>query len=292
MSTMAYRNLFDDGDDDDDDSESEHENEVDRQSLSDDWVVLWSTTAPHIPKPLRMSSRIHSPPLNNNNVFSNIIRIDVDHTRWLDWYEIDAIKLKGFITVAAAPPPPPGTLAFDLGTLLDQEYCTDIEIIVSDSRKVKAHAGVLVARCEAFKAMFTNGMKESSAKVISIPDIAYDVMKLLLRYLYTDTVEVPFEHSVALYVAADKYGLIKLMKLCVDEFADSLEEENVIPLYIQVAEQETFRKVCCEYITKNYQTLVNTSPFATLPHNLLLEVMRSVAKVATTTTTTTSKYTH
>ncbi|KAH3885541.1 hypothetical protein DPMN_009536 [Dreissena polymorpha] len=59
--------------------------------LDDNWVILWSTVrAQHI-----KAARIFSPQLNVTNVFTNVIRINMDASVSQSYVEIDAVQLVG-----------------------------------------------------------------------------------------------------------------------------------------------------------------------------------------------------
>lgn len=50
---------------------------------------------------------------------------------------------------------------------------------------VHAHRCILSARSQYFRAMLKNGMKESSASVITIQDIDEEAFRCVLQFLYT-----------------------------------------------------------------------------------------------------------
>lgn len=71
----------------------------------------------------------------------------------------------------------------------DEEYA-DVTFLI-EGQHIYAHRAILAQRCEPFCAMFRSGMRESTAgSVIPIPNIRAPVFKLLLEYLYTDTIQI------------------------------------------------------------------------------------------------------
>ena len=60
-----------------------------------------------------------------------------------------------------------------------------------EGEPVYAHK-VLCMRCTYFKAMLTGEMKESRARVITLPDVRKPIFLALLEYLYTDEVRRRF----------------------------------------------------------------------------------------------------
>ena len=99
------------------------------------------------------------------------------------------------------------TSSDDLGNLLIDDHLSDIVLRVGD-RKFLVHRAILAARSPVFRAMFTSNMEESVAEEILIEDMEPDVMKELLRCVYTN--QVPVECGCDMLIAFDRFGLISL----------------------------------------------------------------------------------
>ena len=105
------------------------------------------------------------------------------------------------------------TSSNDLDRLLVDDNLSDVVLRVSD-QKFPVHRAILAARSPVFRAMFTSSMKESVAGEISIEEIEPDVMKELLRCVYTD--QVPVECGCDMLIAFDRFGLTSLLDRCQD----------------------------------------------------------------------------
>lgn len=94
------------------------------------------------------------------------------------------------------------------------------------------HKTVLSNKSEVFKAMFAdNSMVESSSGEVKITDVPADVMDFLLRYIYFD--DVAKENITCdLLMAAEKYNVETLVKICVKHLAENLTNENVMNVMI------------------------------------------------------------
>jgi speckle-type POZ protein len=116
-----------------------------------------------------------------------------------------------FVTV------PPPELNQQLGDLLDTEKGADVVFQVGDET-FAAHRCVLAARSPVFSAELYGLMKEGdTAGVVRIEDMEAQVFKLLLRFVYTETLPEMQEEDVMcqhLLVAADRYNLQRLKLIC------------------------------------------------------------------------------
>ncbi|KAF2911772.1 hypothetical protein DAI22_11g204900 [Oryza sativa Japonica Group] len=135
------------------------------------------------------------------------IRVDVD----------DAAA----VTVPAVPPP---LLHRHLGDLLASEAAADVRFNV-DGEAFAAHRCILAARSPVFRAELFGSMRERAARaIVRVDDMDADAFAAFLHFVYTD--ELPEmdddgEEAAAvmakhLLVAADRYGMERLKKVCED----------------------------------------------------------------------------
>lgn len=122
--------------------------------------------------------------------------------------------------------PKKSTLHTDLLKLLETEDNADITFMVQGER-IKAHKGVLSARCDYFQKMFKTDTQECLSNEVKVPDFKPNVFRAMLQFLYSDTLPKDFaEVSLDLLVAADKYGVKKLKQKC--ESDAPLDVSNVV----------------------------------------------------------------
>lgn len=90
--------------------------------------------------------------------------------------------------------------------LLETGANSDITLVVED-QEFKVHKLHLATHSAVFAAMFEHeDTKEAIEKKVIIEDVSAEVMRTLLRYIYTSTVESKDDLSVELFSAADKVG--------------------------------------------------------------------------------------
>ena len=117
------------------------------------------------------------------------------------------------------------SLSQNLEKLFNNRTGTDVSFII-DGKEIKAHKWMLSARSPVFAAMVESGMKESVENRVEINDIAPDIFEALLRFIYTDRVDLAQVDVQDLLVEANKY-MIPLLKLeCQKTLSERLTPGN------------------------------------------------------------------
>ncbi|CAL1292755.1 unnamed protein product [Larinioides sclopetarius] len=109
---------------------------------------------------------------------------------------------------------------FKQGTLSD--VC-----LRAGSESFPVHKLILSVSSPVFKAIFTKNMQEKSAGFVDISDVDPDTLRLLLSYIYTNTVPMlQWERAAQLLTAADKYELLDLREQCSAVLISNLSVNN------------------------------------------------------------------
>ncbi|CAL4925079.1 unnamed protein product [Urochloa decumbens] len=133
---------------------------------------------------------------------------------------------------------PPSDIQNHLYNLLQSQEGTDVTFQVG-GEKFAAHRCVFAARSAAFKAQLFGPMKEGTTDtVVRIDDMEAKVFRLLLGYIYCDSVpevdeELMLQH---LLVAADKYDLPRLRLICEYKLCLCINADTVGTI-LELAEQ-------------------------------------------------------
>jgi sugar lactone lactonase YvrE len=106
------------------------------------------------------------------------------------------------------------TFASDLQhNLFDSGSFHDVCFVVEQER-IEAHRCLLSARCEYFKSMFGDGFKEGDSAEIHIKGTTSAAFKALVKYLYTDSMEVDDAMLCDLAKLCDQYRVERLHNHC------------------------------------------------------------------------------
>lgn len=120
------------------------------------------------------------------------------------------------------------TLCNELQALLASDDLKDVNFKI-DNKNISAHKTILAARSAYFKKMFTIDMVESQTNEVLIPDTSYDTFEEMLHFIYTGRVTSTTNFSflaMELFVAAHRYQIEDLQKMCENEILENLNEQN------------------------------------------------------------------
>jgi len=142
------------------------------------------------------------------------------------------VEYEAVAVAASSTPPMNSRLSSDFLKLLDDEDGKDVTFLVQ-GEEIRAHRNVLSARSAYFQAEFQSGMEESVSNQVKIPDIAPEVFRQLLKFLYAGIAPVFRDNVTAgLLGAADKYGCEDLKEVCETALAQNLRRDNVVDILI------------------------------------------------------------
>ncbi|XP_060606522.1 BTB/POZ domain-containing protein 6-B-like [Ruditapes philippinarum] len=169
------------------------------------------------------------------------------------------------------------TVAQCVSHLCFSEHLSDISFTFDDDKSVKlpAHKFVLSMRSDVFEAMFYGYLAEGGETVF-IKDVKPDVMKTILRFVYTDKPEIDGKNVLPCLYAAKKYNLSGLVKQCSNFLQNNIDENNVC----QIIEHAIFYQMnplqerCLAFIIENASSVLCSQGFMELSHATLLNILK------------------
>lgn len=179
---------------------------------------------------------------------------------------------------AALPPPTPQVYLGE--QYVNSHTLSDVTFLV-EGRRFYAHRIALLASSDAFRAMFDGGYREKEAKDIEIPNITWAVFELMMRFIYTGTVEVTTDIAQDLLRAADQYLLEGLKRLCEYSIAQDLTVENFANIY-DLAESyhaTSLGHMCVLYFLEHHEQMSNMSGYPSLVERLLPEIREYLFRI-------------
>lgn len=96
----------------------------------------------------------------------------------------------------------------DLLGLFESQKFSDVILSVS-GREYYAHKAILAARSPVFAAMFEHEMEEKKQNRVEITDMEHDVLKEMLKFIYSGKVSLLEKMADDLLAAADKVSTIR-----------------------------------------------------------------------------------
>lgn len=103
----------------------------------------------------------------------------------------------------------------------DQKFL-DFTIKFRDGRELKVLKFILASKSPVFFKIFTSDMVESKTNEMYIPDVDYQVMKIVVNFMYNGSTEGLAYHIFDVIIVADKYQILELKKYCEIEVSKGL----------------------------------------------------------------------
>ncbi|KAL6615039.1 hypothetical protein ACP70R_037309 [Stipagrostis hirtigluma subsp. patula] len=155
---------------------------------------------------------------------------------------------------------PPSDLSRHLGDLLEAKSGADVTFQVA-GETFSAHRCVLAARSPVFKAELFGGAATEGATAATglciriIDDIEAQVFRILLHFIYTDSLPEMTEEEEAmlaprLLVAADRYGMQRLKLYCAEKLRRHVDL-NTVAATLVLAQQhgcQRLKEACIEFL--------------------------------------------
>uniref|UniRef100_J3LEC1 BTB domain-containing protein n=1 Tax=Oryza brachyantha TaxID=4533 RepID=J3LEC1_ORYBR len=181
---------------------------------------------------------------------------------------------------------PPPELNQQLGGLLETGMGADVVFQVGDET-FAAHRCVLAARSLVFSAELYSSMKEGDAAgVVRIEDMEAQVFKMLLRYVYTETLPEMEEDVMCqhLLVAAGRYNLERLKLICEEKLCRYIAVGTVGNI-LALADQHHcagLKKACFHFLSSqaNLSAVIAADGFEHLSRSCLLECITIYSNTA------------
>ncbi|XP_022126344.1 protein roadkill isoform X3 [Pieris rapae] len=173
-------------------------------------------------------------------------------------------------------------LSDDLGALFDSERFSDVTLAVG-GREFQAHKAILAARSPVFAAMFEHEMEERKRNRVDITDVDHEVLREMLRFIYTDRAPNLDKMADDLLAAADKYALDRLKVMCEEALCLSLSVETAADTLIlaDLHSADQLKAQTIDFINTSHATdVMDTTGWKNMisshPH-LIAEAFRALA---------------
>ncbi|KAJ3103089.1 Leucine-zipper-like transcriptional regulator 1 [Phlyctochytrium planicorne] len=146
-------------------------------------------------------------------------------------------------------------------SLLTSPEVADVHFIV-EGRAIYAQKSVLSALSDFFLCMFSRSWAESTSSdgptIVEIPDFTYSTFYSMLLYLYVNEIETPksLTEIGMLYVIADKYNILDLVRKAEQLLVHQLSTDNVSDFLFEFAYRyEPLRRLATSYVVREYNTV-------------------------------------
>ncbi|XP_069481087.1 BTB/POZ domain-containing protein 1 isoform X2 [Ambystoma mexicanum] len=161
--------------------------------------------------------------------------------------------------------------------LFNNELLSDVRFVVGKERtaqRIPAHRFVLAAGSAVFDAMFNGGMATTSAE-IELPDVEPAAFLALLRFLYSDEVQIGPETVMTTLYTAKKYAVPALEAHCVEFLTKHLRADNAFMLLTQARlfDEPQLATLCLDTIDKSTLDAISAEGFTDIDIDTLCAVL-------------------
>lgn len=161
--------------------------------------------------------------------------------------------------------------------LFNSSVLSDVTFIVGrdhQQQRIPAHRFVLSVGSAVFDAMF-NSTLATNDEEIPLPDVEAASFLALLKFLYSDEVQIDPETVMTTLYTAKKYAVPALEKHCVDFLKKHLCADNAFMLLTQARlfDEPQLAALCLETIDKNTPEALGAEGFTDIDINTLSAVL-------------------
>lgn len=111
-------------------------------------------------------------------------------------------------------------------------FCDALLRITDDGTTMPIHRVVLASGSEFFRALFTYDMKDDSEHhEVKLSGVSTKTMQLILEYMYLRDVKINEDNFEDLFIAADRFLIFGLQKLCCDFLLSNVGVENCLGVF-------------------------------------------------------------
>ena len=140
----------------------------------------------------------------------------------------------------------------EIGNIFEARKFTDVTIVCQD-RQFECHKAILAGRSTVLEAMFSHNMKEKRDSIVEIQDMDADILHEMIVFMYSGKVAELDEKAADLLVAAEKYDLHDLKRMCEDNLCVNLNLENALNMLVlaDLHGANNLRLIALEFIGEN-----------------------------------------
>ncbi|CAO2821854.1 unnamed protein product [Amaranthus hypochondriacus] len=181
-----------------------------------------------------------------------------------------------------AAPPSPISQVYLGEQYVNNATLSDVTFLVQGKRFF-AHRICLLASSDAFRAMFDGGYREKDARDIEIPNIRWEIFELMMRFIYTGSVDIKQDIAQDLLRAADQYLLEGLKRLCEYTIAQDISLNNVSSMYelSEAFHAVSLRQACILFILEQYDKLSSRPWHSSLMQHIFPEIRNYFIRLLT-----------
>ncbi|WAR01934.1 BTBD2-like protein [Mya arenaria] len=161
--------------------------------------------------------------------------------------------------------------------MLDAKVLCDVTIMAGeDKQEVKCHRFMLASRSPVFHTMFCGSLPE--AGVVEIPDVEASVFRQVIRFMYSNEIQLMPESVMALLYAAKKYDIEPLTNRCKTFLEKEIAVDNVCTIIDEAVkfDEKDLIQQCLIFVSENSDRVFQSDGIMSISPEALRLVLERV----------------
>mmetsp|Transcript_6640 Transcript_6640/g.6491 ORF Transcript_6640/g.6491 Transcript_6640/m.6491 type:complete len:569 (+) Transcript_6640:716-2422(+) len=166
-------------------------------------------------------------------------------------------------------------LGMNLLKELNSPEFSDVTLIV-EGKPIYAHRVIIAAQSQYFSALYSHGFREAREGIVEIGDVTYNGMMNLLRYCYSDELQIDLDTVLDLFTLCERFSVPGVKQRGEFQLVPSLSVERAAQLfkYAKNFQCGRLKEICLVYIEEHFNQVIGTQAFEDLDKDSILEIMR------------------
>ena len=147
--------------------------------------------------------------------------------------------------------------------------------LVAEGRQIHAHRAVLAAGSTYFNTMFTSEFKEKNEKVITLHDVDYDGLCIVIDCIYKSKLKLTKETVANVFAIANLLQISEIVNECQKYMIKAMDTKNCLP-FRALGEKYGLEKVVDKahtFFLKNFLDISKTVEFKDLSKDALIQYL-------------------
>ncbi|XP_063904588.1 BTB/POZ domain-containing protein 9-like [Zophobas morio] len=167
----------------------------------------------------------------------------------------------------------------DVASLYLNQKFSDITLLVDD-QKVYAHKVILAARSKYFESILYEDPQNTNQTEITITGMPFDTLRGLLKYIYTDTIDVDSARQILEF--AHQHSLTDFQTTIVKKLKPLLNLKNICAVLntANLYNLEELLEACYSFVDLNTSQVVTSDSFTDLSQKSIIKLLQRNSFVA------------
>ncbi len=140
----------------------------------------------------------------------------------------------------------------ELGQLTDA-------VLEAEGARFPVHRAIMASASPFFRALFTNGFKETHSAAVQLTDVPAAVLRDIIHFAYVRRLHISKDNVTELFNWADYLDLPRLRDQCADYLKRHLNAHNCVEIWCLSQRHRELREAAWDFLVRNFETVATTT---------------------------------